>query len=365
MKWHSLPSPASFLEDVIQNLCDGTSVVIAASTHAPIDLSDAVANALRDRHWDVQLEAASTVDDPLRWLTELLYVEPDRWVGWSVEKLFARIRNGLAIVIEGVNERNWELWRTFLRDFELASRARAADLRPVLLVVIRGVQRKKVQIAGGALVLKYWAGVIGELDTMIYVDQRLRSMRDAPKHHKLLVRQITALALWDLALADYLLEQSEQDLFDHKAVLERARSSLLKPELPLGAEWERGGSEQFDGIDLSHAFVLIENGDRQGELNRRMWAAQATELLPLIEIRRRELAKGLERHVRCPFWIDGDRKVDSLYELEIGSLAHVARVNKVAGELRDRAESLARCRNVLAHLGFLDSSDALDRHLHG
>lgn len=132
------------------------------------------------------------------------------------------------------------------------------------------------------------------------------------------------------------------------------------------ANWEAGGVDSIDGVELSHPFVLLDQADPGGELRRRLWAAQAAELLPLIEMRRRDLAQGLARHVPCPFWIDGGkRQVRSLHELEIGSLAYVTQTHGVRGDLRDRAEWLARCRNTLAHLGLLGGADALDARLHG
>jgi hypothetical protein len=364
MKWAALPGAAGFIGEMVDQLRDGISVIVAAPTSAPSDMTAAFAEALRRDHWSIETGNADAQADPLRWLTELLYVEPEHWVGWSVEKLFEKIPDGRAIVIDGVTPLTWEAWRSFLMDFEVASRSRASGLRPVLLVVARGVPRKRLQASGAALALRTWLGVFGELDTLIYVDQRLRARETRARHHKLLVRQIAALALWDLELADFLLSQPEQDLFDPNAVLQVGREALRRGRPPIGQEWERGGLEQFDGVEMAHSFVLLEQGDPKLELVRRLWSAQAAELLPLIELRRRELAKGLERHVKCPFWLDRDRQVRSLDDLEIGPLAHVARTNAVDPILRDRAGRLAEYRNTLAHLKLLGCTEALDSNLH-
>jgi hypothetical protein len=364
MKWPSLPGPANFISDVVDQLRDGISVIVAAPTHAPGEMATVFAETLRRDHWSIETGAVDGQTDPLRWLTELLYLEPEQWVGWSVEKLFKKLPDGRAIVIEGVTASTWEPWRSFLMDFEVASRGHASGLRPVLLVVVRGVPRKRLQAPGAALALRTWHGVFGELDTLIYVDQRLRAIQKPARHHKLLVRLIAALALWDLDLADFLMTQPEQELFEPKTVLQAGRYALHREDTPIGAEWECGGVDQFDGVEMVHSFVLLDQGDKKLELARRLWSAQAAELLPLIELRRRELAKGLERHVKCPFWLGGDRQVRSLDELEIGPLAHVARTNAVDPALRDRADRLAEYRNTLAHLQLLGSSEALDSRLH-
>lgn len=366
MKWQNLPGPSSFVEDVLKQIRDGMSVAVATPLLVPTGLEDAFVEPLAHDRWTVQRVTVDSTEDPLRCLTERLYLEPEQWVGWNVERLFGQLSPGHVIVIDGVTSSNWDAWRVFLRDFEVASRQRASDERALLLVFARGVQRKRLQATGGALATCTWSGVFGELDTLIYVDQRLRRNRNAARYHKLMVRQIAALALWDLDLADYLADQPEGDIFDAESVLRAGRAALRRESEPMQANWEAGGVDTIDGVELSHPFVLLDQADPGGELRRRLWAAQAAELLPLIEMRRRDLVQGLARHVPCPFWIDGGkRQVRSLDELEIGSLAYVTQTHGIRGDLRDRAEWLARCRNTLAHLGLLDGGDALSSRLHG
>lgn len=371
MKWQALPGPAAFISDVVQLIRDGMSVVVAAPLHVPSGFERAFVEPLEHDRWHVQHAVIDTQDDPLKWLTETLYLEPDQWVGWSVEKMFERFNAGQVIVIEGVTASNWDAWRTFLRDFEVASRRYPSDERAVLLVTVRGVPRKRLQAEGAALVIRAWESIFGELDVLIYVDQHLRSRRSPSRHRKLIVRQIAALALWDLDLAQFLVNQPERDLFDPQAVLSAGRESMGRGCIPMGETWESGGRDRFDNADMLHPFVLMDQGDPKKELKRRLWTAQAATLLPLIEMRRRELAKDLNRYVPCPFWIyasPSDKKgriVQSLDELEVGVLAHVTRTTAgVRRDLQDQAEWLADCRNTLAHLGVLSGAEALDARLY-
>lgn len=364
MRWETLPGPAGFIGSAIERLRDGVSVVVAAPYRGASGLEDAICNALDNDRWRVQRITAEPTEDPLRWVTEQLYMEPDQWLTWNVEKLCQGLSRGQVIAVQGVDRTDWEAWRTFLREFEVASRQRPSDERPMFLVVLRGVARKHLQLSGAALEVMIWSGVVGELDSIIYVDQRLRSLRKAPKHHKLIVRQIVALSLWDLQLADFLMTQPESSIFDVNVVLNASTSYLGKALMPISAEWEEGGSNEYDGERMLHPWILFAAGDPDKELVRRLWTAQAAELLPLIELRRRGLLKGLERDLKCPFMLN-DRLVNSLHELEIGALAHVARKNGLKGDLRDRTELLADCRNKLAHLSLLSSADALDSRLYG
>lgn len=364
MKWQVLPGPAFFLDTVVQLLRDGISVVVAAPIRGIPEIGSGFCDLLHAQRWHVQRHVVTEKQNPLMWVTEQMYIEPDSWMRWNVESLCQKIDGGSVIVIEGVDATNWEAWRNFLKEFEVASRQRPSDDRPLLLLVVRGVAQKSLHLSGAALEVKHWIGVLGEYDTLIYVDQLLRSSRRPPKHHKLLVRQISALALWDLDLAGYLAAQPERLLFDVKTVLKSAREALDVNAVLKDEAWEAGGSDQFDGAEMTHPFVLVERGDPERELSRRLWTAQAAELLPMIEVRRRELLKGLGRQLSCPFDLDGVR-VASLEELEIGRLAHATHMQRLRGDLSTRAEWLAGCRNKLAHLTILDCDDALDPRMYG
>jgi hypothetical protein len=364
MRWRALPGPASFIDRVHEHIRSGVSTVVASPLLVPAEFEHAITDVLDQDRWSVQRCHADSVDDPLVWLTDRLYIEPETWIDWSVERLFERLSPSQVIAIDGVTGTNWELWRAFLRDFEVASRRRASDERAVLLVFVRGVPQKRLQINGAALHLEIWAGVFGDLDTLIYVDQRLRELREFDRHHKLIVRQIAALALWDLQLAEFLMEQPVSEVFNVREVMRAAREALQHRGFKVENGWEYGGIDSCDGVELLHPFVLVDTGDAEEELKRRLWAAQAAELMPLIELRRRASANSLQRHIACPFWIEGDRKVDALDELEIGSLAYAAHTHRAPTEIREKVQWLADCRNALAHLQLLSASKALDSRLH-
>lgn len=363
MKWQMLPGPASFFQSVIELLRDGTSVIVAAPSRSASKIENGICDLLKDDHWHVRRLTAEAHLDPLTLVTDGLYIEPETWVQWSAERLCQELDGNSVIVLEGIDATSWDTWRVFLKEFEVASRQRPSDDRPLLLVVVKGVPPKHIQISGAALEIRPWIGVMSELDTLTFVDQLLRSKRKPAKHHKLMVRQISALALWDLDLAAYLTTQPETSLFSATEVLQEARMELDKDCSLNEAHWENGGSDQIDGAEMTHPFVLLEKGDPEQELKRRLWTAQAAELLPLIEIRRRELLRGLERQLVCPFILDG-YSVTSLEELEIGRLAYAAQKRGLKGELRARAELLANCRNKLAHLKALKSAEALDSRMY-
>jgi len=128
----------------------------------------------------------------------------------------------------------------------------------------------------------------------------------------------------------------------------------------LGGTWEEGGLAEFDSEELQHAVFLARGGDPTGELAMRLWAAQASELLPALEINRRQLAKRMkDARLRMPVSLNGEL-IHDLADVEIGPLLHLARVHRLPPDIVRVAEKYSRLRNKLAHLSPLCADEALD-----
>ena len=364
MTWLGLPGPARFVNRVTDHLREGRSTVAATPLLTLKNFEQSITKKLEQDLWRVHRYNAEQVLDPLQWLTEQLYIEPKSWFDWSIESLFEYLSPNQVIVINGVTVKTWFAWRAFIKDFDVVSRRCPADERPVLLIFVRGIPIKDLQLNGAALSLEIWTNVLSELDTLTYVDQLIRQAQKITPYHKLIVRQIAAIALWDLEFAEFLVEQPTPDLFNVYEIVKRGQEAFQTRGFVVSGTWEDGGADKVDENELMHSFVLIDKQDPSGELNRRVWAVQAAELLPAIEMRRRASLDSLRRYISCPFWLDSERKVTSLEELEIGSLAFAAHTHKAPRELSDKIQWLANCRNSLAHLKTLNAASALDRRLY-
>lgn len=364
LKWAGLPGPSAFFGRLLDKLRDGIGVVIAAPATAHPDLERAVESTLDHERWPCLSLSYSGDQEPLQFLTEHCDVEPERSVGWNAGGLVQRLSPSVALLVDGVTDRSWGPWQKFLREFDAASRSLPSGRRPLLVLTARGVPRARLGVDGVALAIIPWAAVIGELDVLSHVDRIFRDRQvPLPRHYKLLVRQVVALAQWDLPLAEFLTGQLEHDLFDPLLVLGRARDVMGPERFPSAPDWHLGGTESFDGLEMRHPYVLLAEGDPSAELRRRLWAAQASELLPLIELRRRELLVVLARYIPMPLRFR-DEQIGSLEELEVGSLAYLARRERLRPELVGLVQTLARYRNSLAHLETLNSAEALDPRLH-
>jgi hypothetical protein len=361
-RW-SLPGPAGFIGEVIDALREGASVVVGASSTA----CKALALPLEDRiadEWRITGPIAPSGLEPLDEIYAALDVDDDPSARRSAASLTRRIESKRVIMITGVEMPHWPAWQRFLDDYANASRSVPAVDRSQLLVITSGVPKGRLPSRAPALIPLIWDGVVGEADVFSYVIQSLRrSGGRVDAHAKLVARIITRLALWDFDLVDRLLGLDPRELFDPTVAVQAAASGV--PALQqLGTRWEDGGSAEFDGESLQHAIALVRGGDPGSELKMRLWAAQASELLPALELCRRQLAKRMkDARLHLPVDLNGEM-IHDLLDVEIGPLLHLARRYRLPPDIVRVAEKLWHLRNKLAHLVPLEADEALDPELH-
>lgn len=359
----SLPGPAGFIADVIDALREGANVVVGASKHTcpalALELEDRVAN----EGWSTSEPITPTGLEPLEALYAALDVDDDPSTRRSVVSLIRRIEAKRMIVIAGIESAQWPAWRQFLEEYANASRSVPAVDRSQLLVVTSGVPKAQLPGRAPALTPLIWDGVVGEADVFSYVIHALRGRsRRVDSRAKLVARIVTRLALWDFALVDRLLELDPSDLFNPAEAI-RVAASDLPAWQQLGISWEEGGAAEFDGETMQHAVALVRGGDSGGELEMRLWAAQASELLPILELCRRRLAKRMmDARFSLPVELDGEL-IHDLLDVEIGPLLHLARQHRLPPNIVDVARKLRALRNELAHLRPLSADEALDPEL--
>ena len=121
--------------------------------------------------------------------------------------------------------------------------------------------------------------------------------------------------------------------------------------------WEAGTVDGPSARPLVHSSLLCAKG-RLTELNRRLWAAQVSALLPMVGDRQADIVREFGPDFKLPLMLYKDNgqpaSVSSLDHIE---LRHVVRYREELGAPRaavDRASPLYRLRNKLAHYELLD-----------
>ena len=128
-----------------------------------------------------------------------------------------------------------------------------------------------------------------------------------------------------LPIADDLLAVGFETALEPHPVLDRhARDRDWGHDTP--EQWEYGTLDGPHEHSVVHsALVLAQN--RNGELNRRIWAAQAAAPMPLLEEWRVEHLHVHHDEIHLPFETDHHGRIESLEKMELGVLTHCFSIN--------------------------------------
>ncbi len=356
-RW-DLPGPQTYIESVEKALRDGSNVISATPTRGLSGLGEALRCRLVDDGWSVSGPFQDGSGNPLDFLYQVLDVPDTGSNRRSISEMLSILEAGQLVIIGPVFRERWGEWKMFLSEYEAASRGVSRTERPLLLVVTCGVPLADLGHDGVALKIFPWQNVIGELDMMLFVMTSLRTAARRPRSVRLQARIIARLAMWDLDLAMHLATCDEELLFEPINALQWAVETL-QPDMDMAATWDSGGRMLFDDIQQEHSYLLLADSSSQEKLRLRLWEAQASDLFPLFEKKRHELAKQILPFVRIPIRL-GEETFNDIDELEIGQLAYLAHSINLKSSIRKQAETLRRLRNKLAHMEPLSHSESYD-----
>lgn len=355
--WH-LPGPTAFAGALADAVADGRNVVIAC----PAGIASALARMVRDQRWDLALSPrdwVATCDAPIAQIFEALDIHPvpDSPSVGALVTLIASERKGRPVIVSEVGLEEAAAWVKFISAYEGACRSVSKFDRAPVIIIAGGVPTRLLPVRAAALDILLWDGWVGEADILGYIGQYWRREgRGMDPLGRLCARIITRLALWDFDLVDRLLRLEPRRLFEPVPVLV---DMAMEQGGQLGRTWETGGIGHFDGDQMVHSLVLAAEGDPAGELLMRLWAAQAAELLPVLEIRRRALVarmKSTRQHAQR--MILNNAPVTDLDEVELGGLAYLARTHAFPQPIQSETERLRWLRNRLSHLKPVTVDDA-------
>ena len=165
-----------------------------------------------------------------------------------------------------------------------------------------------------------------------------------PVLRNLIATIVARVASWDFNSAKCLLRERNRSILAPTKILRSvAREKGWTRETPIGWEFRTASRT---GI-VHPARAALENPSR--EIERRVWSAQASVLLPRIETWRHETVEQNIYTVRGLMRRTGKEGVDP-YDLEIGELASLYEKKGTPRSIRKRVRRLRNARNALAHL---------------
>lgn len=347
MEFWQLPGPAAFARALADAVMEGNNVVVASPTRTGATIARMV-----DAHdgWglgDTCLCIASGMP-PIDDLFDAFEINERTPGKRTIASLIASLERSCRVIVSGLSLEWVTMWTKFINEYASASRSVGKFERTQIIILVSGVPKSLLPAQAPALEVLVWDGWVGEADVLGYIASVWRTEgRTVDAASRLAARIIIRLALWDFDMVDRLLPLSPAQLLAPQALLYTIAS---EDAAGLGRSWEAGGVGLFDGEESVHSLVLAAEGDAEDELPMRLWSAQAAELLPILEKRRRRLIDRM-RDVPQPqhMVLDGEVITD-LDDVELGGLTHLARIHRFPRSIVDEANSLRWLRNRLSHL---------------
>lgn len=352
----NLPGPLTYITGIEKALRDGCNVISATPIHGVTEFAEALRCRFVDDGWTVRGPLRDGLGNPLDFLYQALDVPDIDSNRRSISALLSNLEPGVLVIIDSLPHDRWVEWKLFLSEYEAASRGVPRSERPLLLVVTSGVPLAELGADGAALKIFSWQNVIGEFDMMLFVLPSIITVTRRSRSVRLQARIIARLAMWDFDLALQLTSCNEALLFEPVKALQWAMETLPSASGMI-ATWESGGRMLVDDIQQEHSYLLLADPLGHEKLSLRLWEAQASDLFPLIEKKRHELAQQMRPFVRFPILL-GEQSFSEIDELEIGQLAFLAHSFGLKTSLRKSAKTLRHSRNKLAHMEPLSQSES-------
>lgn len=357
MDWWELPGPASFADDIANDLRDGRNVIVCLPECVPDKLRKAVRSSLEKEHCWETLDCNDMVaESPLDWLYERFPcadVKPQdlREIQRLVE--FPTFQ-GKVLWLEGISPETWSRWRAFLERYEGVCRNTPELGRTVFCAPVIGENALSVPKEDVCMSIRRFAGRVSHLDMQLFVENRPSNVGSFNILEEVRLEIIASLAQWDGRLCDRLMEKPLRNLIDEveQYLVEEARLRSWNGEAFASYEedWVHGRSDEIGGRRTTHSCICALKDPR--ELRRRIWAAQLRVLFPYIEEQRQLIIDRVASLVRLPYVLRNGEVIDNIRDLEIAHLESILRNHRhfQDEELLDRLAALKCIRNHLAHL---------------
>lgn len=360
--WWSVPCAADFVDRIAVDLRAGKNVIVCLPDPHPPGLSETLKERLLDEGVLAQdLDAEADSSTPMRLLAARCLDRHDLAEDDPIERLFADSRfRGRFLFVTGIRAEAWPRWSAFLSQFEEACRPMGLLDRTAICVFLSGLPALSPPRAEVCLSVRFWRGQVSEADMMHYCWIRVRNRPWPALHRKLAAALAAKVALWDPLIADFLLDREFEHILAPAAALQEyarirdwANGSSLPDHLRL---WAEGKADLFEDEWRLHA-ALLTNERNAAELRSRIWSAQISVLMPILEEERRRLIQKHRRQMPLPYRTPWGL-VDRVEDLELQHLAKIlCSLPRLDLAIRQRVQLLGRIRNKLAHLEPLEASD--------
>ena len=350
MRLWDLPGARRFINCACDTLRGGSSLVISFPGSVPEGFDDALVGELGNVFQFGNLSAKTS---PLEDLSRE-YADGPSHIASITDLCDDPGFRGRLIFLDNINEHNWPQWKAFLDRYAQTSRSLHVLGRSLFLVMLTGNPPPEALKSDVALATHTWDAVLDDVDLLLFASEHLRRRIMDDLLRSLLTNIIARVAAWDIDTASQLLGQSDQTILNPTEFLRAiGRDKGWSTETPL--DW-RLGTESGSGIAHAARAALDEPPN---EINRRLWSAQLSVLLPWIETRRHDLVTANLYEVKRQMAHIGENVTDA-HGLELSELFMIFSQPDADRALRRSIRRLRDIRNKLAHRRHLSPDEVFN-----
>lgn len=343
--WH-LPGPAAFIRRVEHALRSGASVVVRFPGEAPTGFGEHVRSRLHGS-WRCTILRPEPGDRPFESLQRRFAPQlPLDWRPTLLDLCEHTEFQGRLVWLDGpdlMNEEDWREWSAFLEDYGRACRSVPEFERTLFVMVLRGTPPVDAPSEDVTLQRCDWRGFVGEMDLLWLAYEQLCQRETQAAMLALLATTVARVAVWDIRLVERLLHEKCGVILDPLDFL-RSIADEKGWTSDTTACWELGTDS---GNGTAHA-ALVALDDPPRELERRLWSAQASTLLPVIDGWRRDFVVE-HRNLLEGYLRDEGDSADPL-DLDVGRLVGMVQRPGFDPEVRRTVRRMLNWRNDIAHL---------------
>ena len=349
MTFWNLPGAVRYIDDVVQSIRQGSNVVVRFPGAVPQGLRETVFSAV---HGDgFRLTRLDCGSRPMEQISDR-YLHSAVSNRRGIYRLFDSSQFSERLIwLDGTDNGNWHQWRQFLKDYADASVAVPVLERTLFFVPLIGTPPASPPISDTIRVFQ-WDDVIDEIDLLTFASDRLLQRGIQQSLVRLLATMVSSVSIWDFDLAERLSNQSVEDILRPRELLRAvAEERGWNDSTPIC--WSGGTSSRAGVVHASR--LAVEKSSK--ELDRRIWRAQSSVLLPTIDSMCNEISGTYFHDIRD--WLEQIQDKRDPFDLEVGDLCDALHSFRVGRDTRVRIRSLRGARNDLAHIRPLSTTLAL------
>jgi len=343
-----LPGPSAFLDETVEALRAGASLLVQFPEHALDGYREATRRAMGRDGLLSLTEVEAGTDEPLPAIAGAFDWEARApWLRSPVILAESKRMEGHLVWVTGVGAEQWPAWRDFIERFSHACRAFHAGDCGQICLDLPGTLQAKDPATDPVLRHLAWRDRLSRLDVMLFLGRGMVRAGRMPFERELRMALAVEIAGFDLGLAASLVRAPLATLLAPVETLKTEAERRGWATRRVADGWSTGRQDNWEGRPFEHPASLAVDG-RVDVIHHRVWRAELGVIFPILEEKRIEMVKKLGNKLK-PMHTDFGY-VSRVEDLELGSIAYQVRKFQLGRSLEEKLVHMAELRNALAHM---------------